>query len=85
MQLLQAWRRRLVTGTLIETLDGTPFFDPNTGPAGVSRRSAAGLSSPVAVLNRLGNILLQSQIQSSFNDLKPTHASSIASWADNNP
>jgi len=75
-----------MTGTLIEGSDGTPFFDSSTsGTPGMSQGPSVAVTALVSILNALENILLQQQIQSGVNALKPTLDASNSSWADNNP
>jgi hypothetical protein len=73
-----------MTGTLVETSDGTPFFPPNTTPAGVSQGPSAAITGIMSILTALNSQSVQWAVQSGISDLKPTLDSSISSWADNN-
>ena len=73
-----------MTGTLIETSDGTPFFVPNASPAGVSQGPSAAVSGIMSILSALNSQSVQWAIQSGISDLKPTLDSTISSWANSN-
>ena len=69
-----------MTATLLETPDGTPFFNPSTPGAGVSPGPAAAASAIESVLSALNDASVQWRIQNEFNSLKPSLDATISAW-----
>lgn len=73
-----------MTGTLVETSDGTPFFPPNASPAGVTQGPSAAITGIMSILTALNSQSVQWAVQNGISGLKSTLDSAITSWANSN-